>query len=75
MIDMETVTLSPKFQVVIPQSIRSALHLAPGDKMHVIGYGDRVEIIPSRAMKTMRGFLRRAGKPVDTTIPRDDDRL
>ncbi|MDF2463568.1 MAG: AbrB family transcriptional regulator [Ramlibacter sp.] len=75
MIDMETVTLSPKFQVVIPQSIRSALQLAPGDKMHVIGYGDRVEIIPSRAMKTMRGFLRRAGKPADTTVPRDDDRL
>jgi len=75
MIDMETVTLSPKFQVVIPQSIRSALQLAPGDKMHVIGYGDRVEIIPSRAMKTMRGFLRRADKPADTTVPRDDDRF
>lgn len=72
---METVTLSPKFQVVIPHSIRSALHLAPGDKMHVIGYGDRVEIIPSRPMKTMRGFLRRGGKPADTTVPRDDDRL
>ncbi len=75
MIDMETVPLSPKFQVVIPQSIRSALQLAPGDKMHVIGYGDRVEIIPSRPMKTMRGFLRRTGKPADTAVPRDDDRL
>ena len=75
MIDMETVTLSPKFQVVIPQSIRAALHLTPGDKMHVIGYGDRVEIIPSRNMKSMRGFLRRAGTAPDTTIERDKDRL
>lgn len=74
-IDMETVTLSPKFQVVIPQSIRSALQLAPGDKMHVIGYGDRVEIIPSRSMKSMRGFLRRAGTSPDTTIQRDKDRV
>ena len=75
MIDMETVTLSPKFQVVIPLSIRSALQLAPGDKMHVIGYGDRVEIIPSRSMKSMRGFLRRPGISSDTTIERDDDRI
>lgn len=75
MIDMETVTLSPKFQVVIPQSIRSALQLAPGDKMHVIGYGDRVEIIPSRSMKSMRGFLKRADTVPDTTIDRDRDRL
>jgi AbrB family looped-hinge helix DNA binding protein len=72
---METVTLSSKFQVVIPKSIRLALQLAPGDKLHVIGYGNRVEIIPSRSMKTMRGFLRRAGRLADTTIPRDEDRL
>ena len=75
LIDMETVTLSPKFQVVIPQSIRNAMHLAPGDKMHVIGYGDRVEIIPSRAMKSMRGFLKRTGIQADTSIERDDDRI
>ncbi|WP_332776687.1 AbrB/MazE/SpoVT family DNA-binding domain-containing protein [Polaromonas sp.] len=72
---METVTLSPKFQVVIPQSIRSALQLAPGDKMHVIGYGNRVEIIPSRSMKSMRGFLHRKGTEPDTRIERDKDRL
>lgn len=75
MIDMETVTLSPKFQVVIPQSVRRALKLAPGDRMHVIGYGDRVEIIPARSMKSMRGFLRRPGMAPDTRIERDQDRL
>jgi len=75
MIDMETVTLSPKYQVVIPQSIRNALHLAPGDKMNVIGYGDRVEIIPSRSMKSMRGFLRQPDIQADTNIDREPDRL
>jgi AbrB family looped-hinge helix DNA binding protein len=75
MIDMETVILSPKYQVVIPQSIRNALHLEPGDKMHVIGYGDRVEIIPSRSMKSMRGFLKRQGVKVDTRIDRERDRF
>ena len=72
---METVTLSPKFQVVIPQSVRSALGLQPGDRMHVIGYGDRVEIVPARSMKSMRGFLREAGKSVDTEIKREADRV
>lgn len=75
MIDMETVTLSPKFQVVIPQSVRAALQLAPGDQMHVIGYGDRVEIIPARSMKSMRGFLRKPGAVADTVIERDGDRV
>jgi len=75
MIDMETVTLSPKFQVVIPQSVRNALQLSPGDRMHVIGYGDRVEIIPARSMKSMRGFLRRPRGVPDTSVDREPDRL
>lgn len=75
MIDMETVTLSPKYQVVIPQSVRAALGLSPGDKMHVIAYGDRVEVIPSRSMKSMRGFLKKQGAQPDTRIEREPDRL
>lgn len=75
MIDMETVTLSPKYQVVIPQSVRAALGLSPGDQMHVMAYGDRVEVIPSRSMKSMRGFLRKPGVPADTRLDRDPDRL
>jgi AbrB family looped-hinge helix DNA binding protein len=72
---METVTLSPKIQVFNPQSVRSALNLTPGDKMHVLGYGGRVEIIPARSMKSMRGFLRREGSPADTAVARDADRV
>ena len=71
LIDMETVTLSPKFQVVIPQAVREALGLTGGEKLRVIPYADRVEFIPVRSMKEMRGFLR----GMDTTIRREPDRL
>jgi AbrB family looped-hinge helix DNA binding protein len=70
-IDMDTVTLSPKFQVVIPQAIRQALHLAPGEKLRVLRYAGRVEFIPVRPIEQMRGFLR----GMDTRIEREDDRL
>lgn len=68
---MNTVTLSPKFQVVIPQAIREALQLKAGEKLRVLRYGDRVEFIPVRSIQEMRGFLR----GMDTTIEREDDRL
>ena len=70
-IDMETVTLSPKFQVVIPRTVREALGLRGGEKLRVISYADRVEFIPVRPMKQMRGFLR----GMDTMILREPDRL
>ena len=68
---MDTVTLSPEFQVVIPRAIREALHLTAGEKLHVMRYADRVEFIPVRSIREMRGFLR----GIDTSITRDDDRL
>jgi len=68
---MNTVTLSPKFQVVIPQAIRQALQLKAGEKLRVLRYGYRVEFIPVRSIQEMRGFLR----GMDTTIEREDDRL
>ena len=71
LIDMETVTLSPKFQVVIPQAVREALGLRGGEKLRVISYADRVEFVPVRPMKQMRGFLR----GMDTTLVREPDRL
>jgi AbrB family looped-hinge helix DNA binding protein len=68
---MDTVTLSPKFQVVIPLSVRKNLNLVPGEKFRVIAYGDRVEFIPVKKAAEMRGFL----KGMDTTIEREGDRL
>jgi AbrB family looped-hinge helix DNA binding protein len=68
---METVKISPKFQVVIPRRIREKLQLVPGQKVQAIVYEGRIELIPLRPIQEMRGFL--AG--IDTTIERETDRV
>jgi AbrB family looped-hinge helix DNA binding protein len=68
---MSTLTISPKFQVVIPKMIRERLRLSPGQKIQAIAYNNRIELIPVRAAKDMRGFL----KGIDTTIEREGDRV
>jgi AbrB family looped-hinge helix DNA binding protein len=68
---METVKVSPKFQVVIPRKIRESLRIRPGQRIQVLVYEGRVEFIPLRRIKEMRGFLR----GIDTTVERDQDRL
>jgi AbrB family looped-hinge helix DNA binding protein len=67
---MDTVTISPKFQVVIPKRIREALRLRPGQKVQAIVYENRIELIPLRRARELRGFL----SGIDTTIERDTDR-
>lgn len=68
---METVTISPKYQVVIPKSVRRRLELLPGQKVQAIVYEDRIELVPVRPARKLRGFL----KGIDTRVSRDDDRL
>ena len=68
---METVTISPKFQVVIPLAVREAMKLSPGEKMRVLHFGNRVELIRVRDARELRGTL--AG--MDTAIERDTDRI
>ena len=68
---METVTISPKYQVVIPKRVRRRLGLTPGQKVQAIVYENRIELVPVRPMRQMRGFL----KGIDTRVSRDDDRL
>jgi len=68
---MDTVTVSPKFQIVIPKSVRSALRLSPGQKVQVVSYDNRIELIPVRSARSMRGFL----DGIDTEVPREDDRV
>lgn len=68
---MEVVTISPKFQVVIPRSVRERLDLRPGQKVQALVYDGRVELIPMRPAKALRGFL----KGIDTTLARDADRV
>ena len=62
---MQTVTLSPKFQVVIPQAVREALELRPGEKFQVVSYDGRIELIPVRTMKQGRGFLKGMNGKID----------
>jgi len=68
---MSVVTVSPKFQVVIPRAIREAMGLEPGQKVQALQYQNRIEFIPVRSMRSMRGFL----KGIDSTVPRDTDRV
>jgi AbrB family looped-hinge helix DNA binding protein len=68
---MNTVTLSPKFQVVIPQPVRDLLKLRPGQKLQVFALGGRIEIVPMKPMKEMRGFL----KGMNRDFERESDRL
>ncbi len=68
---MEAVKISPKYQVVIPKKLREALKLKPGQKLQVVVYGNRIEMIPMRQISEMKGFL----KGIDTTVEREPDRL
>ena len=68
---MAAVTVSPKFQVVIPKEIRKRLGLLPGQRIQLVVYGDRIELIPVRPVKRMRGFL----KGIDARVPREGDRV
>ncbi|HMS34634.1 MAG TPA: AbrB/MazE/SpoVT family DNA-binding domain-containing protein [Ignavibacteria bacterium] len=68
---METVTVSPKYQVVIPKEIREKLKLKPGQKLQIIEFGGRIEFIPIKDIKEARGFL----KGIDTKIEREGDRI
>lgn len=68
---MQTVTVSPKFQVVIPKNIRETLHLIPGEQLQVFVYQKRIEFMMTRDIKKMRGAL----TGMDTQIIRDKDRL
>ena len=66
---MLTVSVSPKYQIVIPRVVRESLRILPGQKVQVIQYEDRIELIPVRPVNEMRGFL----KGIDTTIEREPD--
>ena len=68
---MKSVTVSPKYQVVIPREIRQSMEIKPGSKVQVLLYENRIELIPMKNLKRMRGFL----KGIDTTVERERDRI
>ncbi len=68
---MQSVTVSSKFQVVLPITVRKNLNLHPGQKIQVFLYNNRIEMIPIKPIKEARGFL----KGIDTTVTREKDRI
>ena len=68
---MQAVIVSPKYQVVIPKTVREALNLRPGQRMQVIEHDGRIEFIPERDLKELRGFL----KGINTEFKREEDRI
>ena len=68
---MTAVTVSPIYQVVIPKEIRESMGIISGQKIEILTYQNRIELIPIQPMKKMRGFL----KGIDTSVKRDKDRV
>lgn len=68
---MSVVTVSPKYQVVIPKLIRESLKVKPGQKLQVVQYENRIELIIDKDIKELRGLLR----GIDTSFEREKDRL
>ena len=68
---MTAVTVSPKYQIVIPKEIRESMGIVPGQKVQIMSYQGRIEVIPLKPMKEMKGFL----KGIDTSVVREDDRI
>lgn len=66
---MNAVTVSPKYQVVIPKAVRERAHIIPGEKLQVLSFDDRIELVRSRPMRKMRGFLH----GLDSTFVREKD--
>ena len=68
---MQAVTVSPKFQVVIPRIVRDSMHLRPGQKMQIVEYDGRIELVPEQDITELRGFL----KGINTKFKREKDRV
>jgi len=68
---MSAVKVSPKYQVVIPKQIREKLKLIPGQQLEALLYENRIELIPVRPVKKLKGFL----KGIDTSVDRETDRV
>ena len=68
---MHSVTVSPRFQVVIPQAVREQLGIEPGQKLQVLAYQHRIEFLPVEAPRSLRGFL----PGLDSAVPREGDRV
>ncbi|MGD9128016.1 MAG: AbrB/MazE/SpoVT family DNA-binding domain-containing protein [Planctomycetia bacterium] len=69
---MKTITVSPKYQIVIPREIRDVMNVEPGQKLQIFQHGQRIELMPIRDIKEMRGFLKGANLHTERE---EEDRL
>ena len=68
---MQTVTVSPQFQVVLPQAVREQLRIEVGQKLQILVSGQRIVLLPVEAPQSLRGFL----SGIETDTPREHDRF
>lgn len=55
---MDTVRVSPKFQIVIPKKVREALKLEPGQELHIYTLDGSIRISRPRSIKDLRGIAK-----------------
>jgi len=55
---MPEVTVSSKFQIVIPREVRESMKIKPGQKLGVVAGEFSISLLPERSIKEMEGFLR-----------------
>jgi looped-hinge helix DNA binding domain, AbrB family len=55
---METVTISSKYQVVIPREVRKQFNLKPGQKLMFIPYNGTLRVVVVPPIKKARGMLK-----------------
>jgi len=68
---MKAVTISPKYQIVIPRDVRNSMDIQPGTRVQVLQYENRIELVPLKSPQSLRGFL----KGINTDVQRDKDRV
>jgi AbrB family looped-hinge helix DNA binding protein len=68
---MTAVTVSPKYQVVIPKDICESMGIEPGQKIQLLEFRNRIELIPMQPIKKLRGIA----QGVDVPFQRDENRL
>lgn len=68
---IDTITISSKYQIVLPSAIRGPMGLKPGQRLWAFRFGDRIELVPMRPIRSLRGSLR----GIDSRVERDGERL
>lgn len=66
-LNVATVTLSAEFKIEIPEEMRDAMHLQPGQRLQAFQFGNRIELIPWMSIHEARGMF----PGIDTDIERE----